>query len=107
MFHAALLAFAMASAPAVASQHYQAEPAAKPAQAKFVAKDILWRCGDAGCTGAKGSSRPAIVCASLVREVGALRSFTAGGTAFAAEDLQKCNARAAGAAGAAAYAAQN
>ena len=106
MFRAAILAFALTSAPALASSHYQAEPAAKPAQAKFVVKDTLWRCGDAGCAGGQGNSRPAIVCAALAKEVGVLRSFSAGGTALAAEDLAKCNARAKGGS-AAAYAAQN
>ncbi len=90
----ALVPLLAAAAPALAS-HYQAEPAARPAQTKLVVRDTLWQCGDGGCASAsKSNSRPAIVCAVLAKEVGALRSFTAGGRALSAEQLEKCNARA-------------
>ena len=46
------------------------------------------------CVAPKSSSRPAVVCAALVRETGAVRSFTVDGQALAAEQLEKCNARA-------------
>jgi hypothetical protein len=94
LFRTLILAFAFASTPALAAAHYHAEPAAKPAQAKYVLKDIVWKCGDQGCAGGKGSSRPAIVCAVLARQVGPLRSFAVEGQALAAGDLEKCNARA-------------
>jgi hypothetical protein len=35
-----------------------------------------------------------LVCASLVRAVGPLRSFSVDGRAFAAEELEACNGRA-------------
>lgn len=94
MFRTAFAALALVAAPASAAPHYQAEPAAKPEQARFVAKDVVWRCGDSGCTGARSNSRPAIVCAALAREIGTLRSFSAGGKTLANGDLDKCNARA-------------
>jgi hypothetical protein len=94
MLRIAFVALAMISAPALAAPHYRAEPAAKPEQARFVAKDVVWRCGESGCSGAKGNSRPAIVCAALAKEIGRLRSFSAGGEELSNGELDKCNARA-------------
>ncbi len=95
MFRAASLVLALVATPALASSHYHAQPAAKPAAAKLVLRDTIWSCGDAGCAAAsQSSSRPAIVCEILVKEVGALRSFSAGGQPLTAEQLEKCNARA-------------
>jgi hypothetical protein len=95
MLRAAILTAAFVAAPALASSHYHAQPAAKPAAAKLVVRDTIWSCGDGGCQAAtKSSSRPAIVCEILVKQVGALRSFTVAGEALTAEQLEKCNARA-------------
>jgi hypothetical protein len=94
MFRLTALALALAASPALASSHYQAEPAAKPVNARIVVKGTLWKCSDTGCTAAKDNSRPAVVCSALVKEVGALRSFSVAGQPLAAADLEKCNARA-------------
>lgn len=94
MFNTAILALAIAATPAFAAAPYQAQPATTPSQEKFVLRDTVWKCGAAGCVGSKSSSRPAVVCAVLAREVGSLRSFTADGRAMSAEQLEKCNARA-------------
>lgn len=59
-----------------------------------VARDVMWRCNDAGCTAANATSRPEIVCATAAREFGKLSSFNAKGEAFDAEALAKCNAKA-------------
>jgi hypothetical protein len=59
-----------------------------------IANDVLWRCGEAGCTALSASSRPAIVCAQAARAVGKLTSFSAKGAAFDAEALAKCNSKA-------------
>lgn len=96
MFRHAVLAFAFLSAPALASDYYRAEPAAPAAQERFVARDNIWRCGAGACTSDRTPSRPTIVCATLVREVGALHSFTVAGRAFAADELENCNRRARG-----------
>ena len=92
-----LLSLALVSTPALAAVGtFQAEPAARPSQDRFVARDSVWRCTDAGCVSTNSTStRPAIVCAALVRQVGALRSFSVDGRAFGAEELETCNARAA------------
>ena len=90
-----LVASLLLATPALAAgPHFQAEPAATPAETRFALRDTLWRCGDAGCAAAESSSRPAIVCAVLAREVGQLRSFSVKGEALSPEALEKCNARA-------------
>ena len=93
MFRNAILFFAFAASPAAAS-HYVAEPAAAPAQPKLIVRGTMWKCGEAGCTAGKSNSRPAIVCSTLAREIGPLRSFSAAGVALSAQDLEKCNASA-------------
>ena len=92
---ATLLAFGMTASPAAAAGiHYRAHPAAVPAEARLVVRDIVWRCGAGGCTAPENGSRPAIVCSALARELGALRSFTVAGRSFGAEELENCNRRA-------------
>ena len=67
MFRAAVLASILLAAPGVAAAHYQAEPVAKPAESKFVLRDTIWTCGEAGCAAGKSNSRPAIVCMNVWR----------------------------------------
>jgi hypothetical protein len=100
MLHILTAVFILASAtpafaaPAGVDPYYHAGPSAKPAQAKLVLRDTIWRCGDAGCSAGRSNSRPVVVCEVLVREVGKLDTFTVAGEALAADDLEKCNARA-------------
>ena len=94
MLRFAILSLALLPVPALAAG-FQAETSARPAQARFVARDSIWRCTENNCVSTnETATRPAIVCAALVRQVGALRSFSANGRAFGAEELQACNARA-------------
>jgi hypothetical protein len=79
---------------AFAGTQYRAEPAAPPAAARLIVKEIVWKCGAGGCIAPQGNSRPAVDCSALVREVGALRSFTVGGQPLDSAALGKCNARA-------------
>jgi hypothetical protein len=94
MLKLTVLALALTAAPAFASSHHHAEPLAKPAAAKLLLRDMVWQCGDSGCAAGRSNSRPAVVCALLVKKVGGLKSFTTGGEAMAASELEKCNARA-------------
>jgi hypothetical protein len=90
MLNAVILAAALsASAP-----HYRAEPVSTPTHARIVLRDIMWNCGETGCVGTKSSSRPAIVCALLVKKIGRLRSFQVAGEALAPAALEACNAHA-------------
>jgi hypothetical protein len=96
MYRNLLLSLALVSSPALAAGTFQAEPTARPSRDRFVARDSVWHCTDAGCTSTNSTStRPAIVCAALVRQIGAVRSFSVDGRAFAAEELESCNSRAA------------
>lgn len=94
MIRSLVLSFALLSGPALAAS-YRAEPAAAPAQERFVARDNIWRCAGEACTSVNPSAtRPAISCAALARQIGALRSFSVDGRAFSAEELENCNSRA-------------
>jgi hypothetical protein len=74
--------------------HYRPSPAAAPAAARLIVRDVVWRCGSAGCVAPRSGSRPAIVCASVARSLGTLRSFSAGSEGFDADALENCNRRA-------------
>ncbi|HEX8480624.1 MAG TPA: hypothetical protein VF650_01835 [Allosphingosinicella sp.] len=74
--------------------HYRAEAATPPAASRLIVKQILWKCGAAGCVAPRGNSRPAIDCSALAREIGTLRSFSVDGRQIGPEALEKCNARA-------------
>ncbi len=95
MVRYAILSLAFIAAPALAAGTFRAETSARPPQERFVAGDSIWRCSGSNCVSTnRTATRPALVCAALVREVGALRRFSVDGRAFAAEELQSCNARA-------------
>jgi hypothetical protein len=87
-----LSAAGLAAAPAVAAT-YAAKPAAPTAE-RFVARDIVWNCSADSCSGVTTGSRPAILCQSLAKHAGRIESFAVDGKAFAAAELDKCNAAA-------------
>ena len=92
-----LLALGLIAQPVLAAPMGQAEFAAgTKAPAKLVVNDTIWTCADARCTGPAETRAIAMqrACNTLAREVGALTSFTAGGTALAADALQTCNEKA-------------
>lgn len=95
-FAAALSVGALAfAAPAVAGDagYYQASLASPPAQARLVAKGLIWTCADTQCAARqKSPSRDAIVCSALARQIGPLTGFAVGGKAFDTEALARCNA---------------
>ncbi|MFN6934354.1 MAG: CC_3452 family protein [Tsuneonella sp.] len=62
-------------------------------KARPIASGLVWKCAESACTAGEASSRPAIVCARLAKEVGPLTSFSAGGKALEAEDLARCNGK--------------
>lgn len=67
------------------------EAAATP---RTVAGGLVWNCAGTACTAPRGTSRPAVVCARLVRELGRVSAFSADGRAFEQADLDRCNASA-------------
>lgn len=94
MIRAAILSVAFLAAPASATPFYSAEPATAPTQERVIARDNVWTCGGATCVSRRTGSRPAVVCATLARQVGVLRSFAVEGRAFEAAELETCNSRA-------------
>lgn len=95
MFRYALLSLAFLPSPALAAASFQAVPTARPPQERFVARDSIWRCADTNCVSTnRTSTRPAIVCSALVRQVGALTRFAVDGRPFDARQLENCNSRA-------------
>ena len=61
---------------------------------KQVVRGMLFNCDGATCAAAEGTSRPAIVCASVARQLGPVTSFRAGNEALDGEALAKCNSKA-------------
>ena len=96
---AAAAAAALALAPTAgmaqtARGYYAATPATAPAKASLVTRSTVWKCTGGTCTAAKATSRDAIVCELVAREVGQLTTFRANGTEFDADALAKCNTKA-------------
>jgi hypothetical protein len=89
----AALALGTAVPVTAAGAHYRAQPASAPAAARVIVRDLVWKCGDGGCTSGKSNSRPSIDCSALVRKIGAVQSFSVQGQAFTPAELEKCNAR--------------
>lgn len=83
-----------ATAWAAPGNFYSATPATAPAVGKSVVRNLIWNCDGQACVAAQGNSRPAIVCATVARELGALTAFRAGEESFDADALARCNARA-------------
>lgn len=83
-----------APAHAQTAGYYTATLAAAPAKTKLVTRSTIWTCNGTTCIAPKAGSRDAIMCELVVRQTGALTGFTAGGNAFDAEALSKCNSRA-------------
>ena len=74
--------------------YYELTLANQPEAAKQVVRGTIFSCAGETCSGAEGTSRPAIVCASIARELGPVTSFRAGGESLDGDALAKCNAKA-------------
>ena len=73
--------------------YYRAELAAPVSATKPVVSGTVFNCAGTNCAGGKATSRPAIVCARLAKEVGEVATFTANGKTLATEELAKCNSK--------------
>ncbi|MEP9359235.1 hypothetical protein [Sphingomonas sp. KR3-1] len=93
---AATLAFVPAAGIAQGTPNgYAATPVTAPAKASFVTRSTLWKCNAGTCIApANGSTRDAIACELVAREVGKLSAFRANGADFDAAALEKCNTKA-------------
>ena len=88
----AISAIAALSVPAAAAT-YSAKLAV-PTTQRIIAGDSSWSCGADACQGSTLESRPIVLCESLAKRAGKVDSFIVDGRAFAASDLDKCNAAA-------------
>lgn len=88
------LGTAVSAQTRVSGPTYRAELAQPASTARMAAAGVVWTCDGNACTAPRSNSRPAIVCARLVREAGVLTSFAVSGTAMSASDLERCNAAA-------------
>ncbi|WP_294282271.1 hypothetical protein [uncultured Sphingomonas sp.] len=86
--------FGATAAGAAAADTYVAVPTAPSAKASFITRSTVWRAREGGFVAGQAPERPAVLCELVAREVGTLSSFTVGGTAYDAEQLAKCNAKA-------------
>jgi hypothetical protein len=89
-----LTALSPAAIAQPANGYYGVTLAAEPAEAKQVVRGMIFACNGASCTAAEGTSRPAVICASVARELGPVTSFRAGDATLDGEALAKCNAKA-------------
>lgn len=92
---AALLAATGASAQAAG--YYVATPVAAPAKARLMTRSTPWRLYNGTYVAAQAPEREMTLCQLVARDAGQLAAFTAGGKAFDAAALDKCNAKAPGA----------
>ena len=94
---AAVAAAAAFVSPVQAQQpagFYTATPATAPTQTSYVTRDTIWSCTGGTCVANKAADRPEFMCARVVKVVGKLDAFSAGGAALDADALAKCNAKA-------------
>ena len=89
---AALLGATGASAQATG--YYVATPVAAPAKARLMTRATPWRVQNGAYVAAQAPEREMTLCQLVARDAGPLASFSAGGKAFDAAALDKCNAKA-------------
>ena len=77
-----------------AGPYYAATPVATPSKTLLITNGTVWKWNQPVYTANKGPQREAIMCEMVVQRAGKLSAFTAGGQAFDATALEKCNARA-------------
>lgn len=74
--------------------YYSATPVEAPTKTSLVTRDTVWKFQDGTFNAAKAPERELILCQLVAQRVGKLSSFSAGGAAFDADTLAKCNTKA-------------
>ncbi len=74
--------------------YYVATPAGEAGKPSFVARETVWNWQNGAYVARRGGDRDAVQCELVARRAGKLASFTAGGAAFDADALDRCNAKA-------------
>lgn len=88
------LPFAAAAQP---NRGYSAVPATAPAAATILTRSTLWKCTADRCATPRTEGSHLAMCQLAAAQLGPLTAFTANGTAFAPDQLARCNGRAKGA----------
>ena len=91
---AAIAALAPVAALARPAGYYVATPVAAPTKTAFITNELVWKWKDTAFVAGRGPHRDAVTCQMVAKSAGKLSAFTAAGTAFDADALAKCNARA-------------
>jgi len=94
LFASTLLFGAAAGHAQAPSGYYVATPAAQPTKTSLMTHETVWRLSDTAYVADKAPEREAILCQLVARDAGKLSGFSAGGQAFDADALAKCNAHA-------------
>jgi hypothetical protein len=89
------LSLILVAAPGLAAEPLYRASLAAPAASRVIVKDVAWSCAGAACSAPRTATLPdANVCTAVARKLGRLTGFEAGGRAFEAAELEKCNAAA-------------
>ena len=78
-------------AEARGAERHVAQLAAPTDKARFIERGVVWDCDGTTCTATRKNSRDWVACKRLAQKVGPVASFTTGGKALSAEELEKCN----------------
>lgn len=79
--------------------YYVAKPVTEAAKPNVITRSTPWALRDGAYVANRAPERDLVLCQLLARDVGPLRSFSAGGATLDANALDKCNARAKGGTG--------
>ncbi len=74
--------------------YYVAVPEAQAGKASLITRSTPWQLRGNAYVANRAPEREVVLCQLLARNVGRLRSFSAGGAALDGSALDKCNARA-------------
>ncbi len=90
----ATFALALATAAAAQTGYYVAVPATPPTAPSLVTHVTRWTLQGASYVANKAADRHQVLCRQLAEQTGPLASFTVRGSAYDADALAQCNARA-------------
>lgn len=94
----ALAALALLALPAAATAqvdgYYVAVPSTVPTKPGLMTHATYWSLKNGAYVAQRASERDTVMCELVARNVGTLTSFTAGGNAYDADALAKCNTKA-------------
>jgi len=73
--------------------YYEATLAAPAKDTTNVVKGTIWHCNGDSCKASKSRTKDEYVCAKMVRKIGHVTAFAAGGVAFDEAALAACNGK--------------